>query len=52
MVDYIKIIAHLEDEIKRYFNGEKRISERENEINQKTLNHFKKNLGRINGQSK
>tara|TARA_Y100000361_G_C10896210_1_gene206687 strand:+ start:216 stop:377 length:162 start_codon:yes stop_codon:yes gene_type:complete len=45
-MDYIKIIANLEDEIQRYVTGEKRISSKEHEINKKTLKHFKENLGK------
>mgnify|MGYP003108860772 CR=1 FL=1 len=52
-MDYIKIIQNLEDKIQNFFDGDSQISEKENNMNETALQHFKRNFGKKkNGQSK
>ena len=46
-IDYVKIINHLMDENKKYESGDERITKDEYEMNKKTIEHFKVNLGNM-----
>jgi hypothetical protein len=46
-IDYVKIINHLLDENKKHEAGDSRITKQEYEMNKKTIEHFKVNLGNM-----
>ena len=46
-IDYVKIINHLLDENKKHEAGDSRKTKQEYEMNKKTIEHFKVNLGNM-----
>ena len=50
MIDNVKIINYLEDRINQYKSGDSKITAKDHEADIKTLDWYKKHLGKMNSQ--